>query len=295
MTAIVVGVDGSDDSIAALDWAAESAATRSFSLQLVHCVRWLPPVSVSRFPAPPGSGARPGAAVVAEATTRCRLTVPDVPVTAGVSATAPAAALVERSGRAELVVVGSRGSGGRAGLGTVTDVVASYARCPVVVVPRGTGPATPGRPVVVGIGRTSSSTDVLGFAFDEAARRGTRLVALHSGHLTVLSAALTGWREKYPQVPVTERRASAPAAEALAVEALGAALVVVGARGRQRPGPAVLGPVSQQLLERAQCPVAVVRPSSAGSPQGLAGRLSRRPTEPDGEMPRIRTHLWPSP
>ena len=66
-----------------------------------------------------------------------RAKYPHVPAELTISSESPAAALVEASRAADLVVVGSRGSGGFPGLrlGSVTDAVLRYAACPVLVVP----------------------------------------------------------------------------------------------------------------------------------------------------------------
>jgi nucleotide-binding universal stress UspA family protein len=282
---IVAGIDGSDGSLAALDWAAEAASARDRTLELVYCEPWTPPVQPEPALVPP----LPGHDVLEEAVTRCRLTAPGVRLSAIVTAAAPAGTLIELSARAELVVVGATGSGGASGVGSVADVVASYARCPVVVVRGGqAATARAARPVVVGIDRSGASTGVLGFAFDEAARRHTRLVALHGWDhrderaataRTVVEDALTGWHDKHPDVAVDERPVHASPAEALAIESLGAALVVVGASDRPVAGCTVLGPVSAELLGLARCPVAVVR-STDRAPRG---RPWLRPVGPLGE------------
>ncbi|GAA2718537.1 hypothetical protein GCM10010429_43130 [Micromonospora olivasterospora] len=60
---------------------------------------------------------------------------PGLDVAASQVAGGPAASLVAESRRAELVVVGSRGLGGFAGLllGSVTQAVVRHAHCPVLV------------------------------------------------------------------------------------------------------------------------------------------------------------------
>jgi nucleotide-binding universal stress UspA family protein len=304
---VVVGVDGSDASLAALDWAIEEASTRHLPLELVHCLPWAPPVELPvnqpnpYFPNPPGRLAAPspfsGEGVLEEAATRCRLTAPDVRISTTLTVSAPTGTLIERSSRAELVVLGAVGHGRRpgVGIGSVADVVTSYARCSVVVV-RGDRltAATVKRPVLVGVDGDGSSTELLSFAFDEAARRETRLVALHSwtyrglveapenGALESLSrpgfsaqravsAALTGWRDKYPEVAVEERTVRDRPGSALVAESACSQLVVVGARGYRGLAGTVLGSVSQEVVGHARCPVAVVRPTFADSDELRSG------------------------
>lgn len=276
---VVVGLDGSDASLAALDWAVEEAQSRSAPLELVHCLPWAQPSPLVPDPGEPAS-LRPGSALQ-EALTRCRLTAPELPVTTTLTVASPTATLIERSCDAELVVlgaVGQRRSPGD-GLGSVADVVASYAQSPVIVVRGEQLSEDRGRrPVVVGLDAGGGSTELLDFAFDEASRRGCDLLALHSWTYRqviewdepaswwtpsdvarqALDVALTGWREKFPEVAVTERTVHADPARALIAESIGGQLVVVSARGYRDIAGAVLGPVSQEVVTSAACPVAVV-------------------------------------
>ena len=89
--------------------------------------------------------------------------------------------LCEESGRASMVVLGSRGAGGFAGLpvGSVSVAVATHACCPVVVVREGGQPSA-NLPVVVGVDESAEARLAIGFAFDEAVARGVRLVAVRA-------------------------------------------------------------------------------------------------------------------
>ena len=138
-TTIVVGVDGSPSSRKALNWAAAEAADHGSELLVLNV--WehtlLPPagsVSVSERMVPEPS----------QATTEELLQVikeelgeePPVPVKAHVRQGRPAKVLIDESSGADLLVVGHRGHGGFAGLvlGSVSQHVAAYAKCPVTVV-----------------------------------------------------------------------------------------------------------------------------------------------------------------
>ena len=136
---IVVGVDGSAGSRAALTWAAAEAADHQADLVVVNV--WehtlLPPagsVSVSEHyvPDPSQRTADDLLQVIKEELGE----QPPVPVQPRVKQGTPAKVLIEESATADLLVVGTRGHGGFAGLvlGSVSQHVAAYAQCPVTVV-----------------------------------------------------------------------------------------------------------------------------------------------------------------
>lgn len=136
---IVVGVDGSPGSRKALVWAAAEAAAHGSDLHVVNV--WehtlMPPagsVSVSEHYVPDESQrtADELVAVVQEELGDD----PPVPVQPRVKQGSPARVLIEESAGADLLVVGTRGHGGFAGLvlGSVSQHVAAYAKCPVTVV-----------------------------------------------------------------------------------------------------------------------------------------------------------------
>lgn len=133
---VVVGVDGSEGSDAALAWAIEEAVARHAQLEALSA--WQYPVMGETA----WAGVDPGVfEEAAELTLDRDLAAAD---TAGLEqpvrrVTVPAGAgraLVERSQQAGLVVVGSRGRGGFAGLllGSVGHQLAHHAACPVVIV-----------------------------------------------------------------------------------------------------------------------------------------------------------------
>ncbi len=150
---VVVGVDGSEAARAAVQWAADEAARRGAALRLVTAFPWAADHVVGH----PGLGERYREEM--EAVARRDLAaaeeltgVADVPVTAELRVGFPIGTLAEEARRAQLLVVGSRGRGGVAGLllGSVSAALAALAACPVVVV-REDAPGTVGGPVVVGI------------------------------------------------------------------------------------------------------------------------------------------------
>ena len=136
---IVVGVDGSPGSRKALSWAAAEAAGHGSDLIVVNV--WehtlLPPagsVSVSEryVPDPSQRTADDLVQVIKEELGD----EPPVFVQPVVKQGRPAKVLIEESADADLLVVGPRGHGGFVGLvlGSVSQHVAAYAKCPVAVV-----------------------------------------------------------------------------------------------------------------------------------------------------------------
>lgn len=185
--AIVVGVDGSSAGQDAVDWAAAEAAAQHRPLSIVHGFIWpliRPKVPLGPMSGGPAGGGLQAAAqrVLAEAEARARSMAPDVEVTTKLVVAAPAPALLDQAKDADLVVVGSRGLGGFAGLliGSVGVKIAAHAPCPVVVVrPRSAGhPHSSSGRVVVGVDGSEISGLAVDFAFEVAARRGVGVTAV---------------------------------------------------------------------------------------------------------------------
>lgn len=140
MQRIVVGIDGSEDSRAALRWALQEGRLRQASVEVVHT--WhLPYVGASPYIVPVldsdtyEKAARQVMDSVVDAEDTTGL---PAPVTRSVVSGGAAGAIVEQARDADLIVVGSRGLGGFKGLllGSVSQQVVHHAPCPVVVVPR---------------------------------------------------------------------------------------------------------------------------------------------------------------
>jgi nucleotide-binding universal stress UspA family protein len=146
MKTIIVGVDGSKASGAALDMAANEAALHGAQLRVV--VVWHVPASaytvgggMPLFDDGSLDALRDEAQRVAEgAVTRVRQIAPGLDCAAEVLDGQPAERLLQSSADADLIVVGSRGLGGfkRLMLGSVSDQVVHHASCPVLVVHSGT-------------------------------------------------------------------------------------------------------------------------------------------------------------
>jgi nucleotide-binding universal stress UspA family protein len=138
---IIVGVDGSDNSRAAMRWAYDEAAHHSASLTAVMV--WHAPVLPMSPPygslPPEGYETQPerdAAAVLEQLTADLDARKPAVDVRTSMQKGNPAKVLIELSGGVDLLVVGSRGHGGFAGmlLGSVSQHLVAHAACPVVVI-----------------------------------------------------------------------------------------------------------------------------------------------------------------
>jgi nucleotide-binding universal stress UspA family protein len=133
---VVVGVDDSPVSDAALEFGFEAAATRGAPLVAVHA--WLEHFYDAQIAllVDPATVEEQVRSVLAHRLAGWAQKYPDVQVTEVVVRDAPARALVARSSDAQLVVVGSRGRGNLAGLvlGSVSHAVLQHSHCPVAVV-----------------------------------------------------------------------------------------------------------------------------------------------------------------
>ncbi|MEV5145703.1 universal stress protein [Streptomyces sp. NPDC052727] len=281
---ITAGVDGTAESLAALDWAAREAVRRGLPLRLVHAWRYSEALATADRDTQRGwvsSG-------VAEAVRTVSERHPELTVTTDVVEGAAAHALADAAAGAEMLVLGSRGHGPVVGflLGSVGQQVIAEATRPVVLVRAGDQPAAEaaGRDVVVGQhGGPEDSAAALRFAFETAAARGAAVRAVRAWTLPpvfayspgslkllddagglepyekqALADALQPWRERFPEVPVAEHVEMGSAGQVLLSMAGRAQLMVVGRRARRTAVGARIGSVAHGVLHHADCPVAVV-------------------------------------
>ena len=281
---VVVGVDGSADARLAIDLAAWEADRRHAPLRLVYGFRQFYAYGVVATAYDLDRQVRDLDDMLITECARIARRYPDLIVRTEVVGGVPAGVLVDESATAQLVVVGSRGLGGFASLllGSVSAQVAAHAASPVIVVrppaARGARDIPGNGPVVVGVDGSTGSAAAVEFAFDEAAARGTSLLAVYvwgampydagddddprieqDGPDAALAEALAGWREKYPEVPVSHRAVhSLVPVHTILDQSTDAGLIVVGPRGRGGFAGLPLGSVGDGLVRHAKAPVAVV-------------------------------------
>ena len=281
---IVVGVDGSPTSDLALDWAVEEATRRVLPLHIIHAFSYGYPMTDIGMEYAINGLRQLADGVRKEAVARARRASTQLVITWSEPACRPAAALVDASQTADTVVVGARGMSAAHGvfMGSVPVQVAAHARCPVVIVHDIPAEAATGAPVVVGVDGSDVSSSAIAYAYDQASSRGVGLTVVHAWWLdnvedaaaaaiwtvdwqafaqeeqALVAESLAGWQEKYPDVAVRRHSVRGLPVEALVRQSENASLVVVGTRGRGGFGGLLLGSVSQGVMRRAQCPVAIV-------------------------------------
>ncbi|CAN5444660.1 universal stress protein [soil metagenome] len=292
---MVVGVDGSSASMAAVQWAARDAEMQDLPLEII-CVT--PPLMT-------GSEAAFDAATAEEFThwqaAQARV-LTDRAYQLALDASTPARAqqiskhvlsapvlssLVDLSRRAAMIVVGCRRDSAvnRTLLGSVSTGLVHHAHCPVAVI-HGEAPlsALSSRgPVLVGVDGSAASELATAIAFGEASRRGAELMALHAwsdmGPLgfppmnwspidwrnikereeKLLADRLSEWKKRYPKVVVSQRVVCDEPVRRLLDSAQAAQLVVLGSHGRGGFAGMLLGSVSTAVVHSARVPVIVAR------------------------------------
>lgn len=284
---ILVCVDGSAASDAAVAWATGEAIMRDLPITLIHAVA---PVIVGwpagQLYADIPEWQREGAQQVIE---QARKSVaaglngaqrPEMRTEIIYSSVMPT--LIDASKDASMIVAGSQGLGalGRLLLGSVTAGLLHHAHCPVAVIHAkedGSRP-DPDAPVLVGTDGSPTSEAAIAWAFDEASRRNVALVALHAWSdvgvfpmlgmdwrdseargQEILAERLAGWQEQYPDVRVKRVIVCDRPSRWLLEQAQHAQLVLVGSHGRGGFAGMQLGSVSSHVAQSATVPVIVVR------------------------------------
>jgi nucleotide-binding universal stress UspA family protein len=282
---IIVGVDGSDASAVALDWAIDEARRRAARLEVVHAWDVRPALDAQAIPAQPDPAVQEAAAraVLDESieAAGARAGASGLPDVCAVLVRGTAARSLESIAEgATLLVVGSHGLGpiSTAVLGSVSAHCVNHATSPTTVV-RQEHRALPGDGrVVVGVDRSEPSRIALRWAAEEAGLRAAPLVVVHAIDVYVDSTGA-----ERPHELEAERRPEIEAMVAAAVDGLdpapasvevllpgggpghvlvdvaaGAGLLVVGAAPRHGLRR-VLGSVSRHCLHNAPCPITVLR------------------------------------
>ncbi|TCC36713.1 universal stress protein [Kribbella capetownensis] len=284
---IVVGIDGSQQSANALEWAVARASLGGEQLELLHAYSFTPDPNFYGYHGPVSQPVdwhiEFSEHVLEAAAARVRELAPNLACTLTSKLGHPAYMLAEASEAAGAVVVGRRGLGSVAStlLGSVSNRLTVHAKCPVVVLGEDEFPTT--GPIVVGVDGSEFGTNALRYAITEAAVRNTsvRAVAAHdvlhpafrddpellarmgADVEAQATAAITRALDEVTgtdpgSVSVDHVAVEGPAAEAILGHAEDAQLIVVGTHGKGLVRRILLGSVSRQILNDAGQPVAVV-------------------------------------
>lgn len=273
---ILVGYDGSPDADRALDWAARTATITMRRLEVVIVGTHMDPVI--------GHFREQNDRLVDGWHQRAYRSLEEAGVASwdvAVSRGPIVPVLLAAASSAGLLVVGSRGHGLLLGTmnGSVSQHVARHATCPVVVVRPLRQPDA--QQIVVGIDGSEGARAALRFACSRASATGESIVAVHayrawpvplrdptSFHLIagdaeeaerLLAETTEAVRADFEEIDLTTVAVAASADRLLLDLSAVSSLVVVGSRGRDAFAEMLLGSVAQEVLHRAECPVAVVR------------------------------------
>ncbi|MFC7496641.1 MULTISPECIES: universal stress protein [unclassified Nocardioides] len=284
---IVVGIDGSEQSRNALEWAVARARLGGEELALVSAYTLTPVFDFYGYHGladtqPIDWYAEYSQKLVDTAAARVRDLAPDLACTATVERGHPGTVLAAASESASALVVGRRGLGGAASavLGSVSNRLTVEAKCPVVVVGADELPTT--GPVVVGLDGSDFAVHALRYAIAEAAARRTSVRAIaafdyvhpafslddelaarmkagaEDEAASVVPRALAQLGADAASVDIEHVAVAGPAAEAILDNSDDAQLIVVGSHGKGLVRRVLLGSVSRQVLNDAERPVAVV-------------------------------------
>jgi nucleotide-binding universal stress UspA family protein len=275
---VIVGVDGSENAARAAAWAAHQAVDLGVPLLLVHALDLGATSVYSNAVGFTAARREEGARLLGDHAARLRARFRPPALDCELSDIAAAQTLIALSGETSLVVTGTRGHGGFAGLllGSVSLKLAAHAHGPAVVV-RGEEPNEPTDEIVLGVEPEEAQAPVrFAFAAASALDAPLRVVrawwphpayagyyaddaAIDEGAQKAEAEALIkGVREEFPEVRVSVEAMRGNAVPMLIEAASGTRLLVVGAHRHRSPMSVGAGYVVQGLLSHSPTPVAVV-------------------------------------
>lgn len=297
---VVVGVDGSPASQAALQWAVHVADCYDAAVTAVRAWESGVVSGLTGWQDPAEMPERVLDAVESQVQqARAHHPSGDVAVRADAPEADPASALLSAGAQGGLLVLGRHGEGSLrrllgAQLGSVASRCLDHADFPVAVVPPDSAAAAPAR-VLVGVDGSTASAGALRWAVRHARAVGAPVVAVMAWQLTTVPPPestgkswavppLEEWEaqarslleetvdavlgEEQEQVPRLDRQLLYGSAAAGLLDTADAEdLLVLGQRGHGGFSRLLLGSVSRQCAEHARCPVVVVPSRDAQSPR----------------------------
>jgi nucleotide-binding universal stress UspA family protein len=274
MNELVVGVDGSEESRLALQWAA--SVTTAIGVRLVAVEAW-----EGGDPATAGETADRVRRNLADAVTAILGQAGDAGVDLDISfealAGSAAGAILERVTADDGLILGSRGRGGFAGLllGSVSRECVEHAPCPVMVVRHDRMAPHSGTNILVGHDGSPTSARALEWAVSLGGRTGAEVVAAHVWQTTSsevrprllrrISSKASRSIEKWAGEVSSDVRPleleGEPRMELVNLaRRLDASLLVIGRRGNGKVRALRMGSVASYLVTSSPVPIAVIPP-----------------------------------
>lgn len=266
--AVLVGVDGSECSWAAVRWAAAEAERRGASLRIVHAAPYLGRRAEPSTRTPEMVRAR---RIAAQAYTHARHTAADVHAETEIVPAEPAHVLLAEAPDAQILVLGIATTGALDELvvAPVAQRVVARSSTPVVVVPRSRVPAPEGHPVVavLGLGDPDDDEPVVEFAADEARRTGVPLTVVRPLGRRIRASTDVDWAERVPDLQVTVEEVPVGTPEDL-LRAIRPAPLLVLSAGHGSLFHRLLDGPHRYLLRHCASPMALIPPvhRSEGEP-----------------------------
>ncbi|MBX7433669.1 universal stress protein [Mycobacterium sp. Y57] len=253
---VIVGIDGSQASLHAAQWAVDEALSRDLPLRLIY-------VTKPKHPSPDDyyEDVHRGRAALEHAATTVEALGKPVKVETAVLDGPSTPTLIEQSSDADMVCVGTVGIGRYAQsiLGSTAAELAEKAHCPVAVIRPPEGDAKPTDWIVVALGKDPDDEVVVDHAMREAElRRAPVLVLGDSAGRDDLDERIAGWRDKYPQVHVYPLADESDVTEFLKKHHERVQLAVVGT-GQAGDLTKIVGPHGHPVFHHTHSSALVVR------------------------------------